>query len=66
VQTKVAESQMNIGSKCLKNSYIVLVDLVGFGEKENANSTMETILHDVKRVDYMNSYLDALATAMRY
>jgi len=33
------------------------LDLVGFGEKENPNST---------RVEYMNSYLDALATAMRY
>jgi beta-glucosidase len=42
------------------------LDLVGFGEKENPNSTMETLLHDVKRVEYMNSYLDALATAMRY
>ncbi|XP_062161707.1 beta-glucosidase 46-like [Alnus glutinosa] len=37
----------------------------GFGEKENPNSTMETLLHDVKRVEYMNSYLDALASAMR-
>lgn len=66
MQTKVAESQMNIGSMCLKNSNIVLVDLIGFGDKENPNSTMETLLHDIKRVEYMNSYLDALATAMRY
>ncbi|KAG6695229.1 hypothetical protein I3842_09G086300 [Carya illinoinensis] len=40
-------------------------DLVGFGENENPNSTMEILLHDVKRVEYMNSYLEALAKAMR-
>ncbi|XP_050288617.1 beta-glucosidase 46-like isoform X4 [Quercus robur] len=37
----------------------------GFCDKENPHSTMENSIHDVKRVEYMNSYLDALATAMR-
>lgn len=62
----VSANQINIGFMCLKKSYIYSLDLVGFGEKENPNSTMETLLHDVKRVEYMSSYLDALALAMRY
>uniref|UniRef100_A0A5B6Z642 Putative beta-glucosidase 46-like n=1 Tax=Davidia involucrata TaxID=16924 RepID=A0A5B6Z642_DAVIN len=37
----------------------------GFGESNNPNSTIEVFLNDVKRVEYMNAYLDSLATAMR-
>ncbi|KAM3749355.1 hypothetical protein ACB098_05G178100 [Castanea mollissima] len=37
----------------------------GFCEKENPHSTMENSIHDIKRVEYMSRYLDALATAMR-
>ena len=51
---------------CLKSSYIILVDLAGFGERDNPHSTVENLINDVKRVEYMSSYLDALATAMRY
>ena len=51
---------------CLTSSYTILVYLIGFCDKENPHSTMENSIHDVKRVEYMNSYLDALATAMRY
>lgn len=37
----------------------------GFGEMNNPNTTIEVSLNDVKRVQYMCSYLDALATAIR-
>ncbi|KAJ4838709.1 hypothetical protein Tsubulata_003150 [Turnera subulata] len=37
----------------------------GLGEVEHQNSTIEGLLNDVKRVDYMSSYLHALGTAMR-
>ncbi|KAK9267508.1 hypothetical protein L1049_009936 [Liquidambar formosana] len=37
----------------------------GFGEKDNPNSTIETCLKDVKRLEYMSSHLDALVTAVR-
>lgn len=40
--------------------------LVGYGEKENLNSTNEELFNDVKRVEYMKSYLQALAETMRY
>ncbi|KAK7838937.1 beta-glucosidase 46 [Quercus suber] len=36
----------------------------GFCDEENPHFTMENSIHDVKRVEYMSSYLDALATAM--
>ncbi|XP_059437846.1 beta-glucosidase 47-like isoform X2 [Corylus avellana] len=47
------------------NNIPMFISENGFGEQENPNSTMETLLHDIKRVEYMNSYLDTLATAMR-
>ncbi|KAM1005103.1 hypothetical protein ACFX2J_005179 [Malus domestica] len=37
----------------------------GFGEIENSNSSSAELLHDVKRLEYMGSYLQALAKAMR-
>ncbi|XP_031264934.1 beta-glucosidase 46-like isoform X1 [Pistacia vera] len=37
----------------------------GYGEINTPNSTTEEYLHDVKRVEYMTCYLDALLTAMR-
>ncbi|KAE9452699.1 hypothetical protein C3L33_15403, partial [Rhododendron williamsianum] len=38
---------------------------VRFGEMNNPNTTIEVSLNDVKRVQYMNGYLDALARAIR-
>lgn len=37
----------------------------GFCEKDSPNSTNEASLNDIKRVEYMNHYLDALKTSMR-
>ncbi|KAM5588639.1 beta-glucosidase 47-like [Rosa sericea] len=37
----------------------------GYGVEENPNSTNEELIHDVKRVEYMRSYLRALADTMR-
>ncbi|EXB88444.1 Beta-glucosidase 47 [Morus notabilis] len=37
----------------------------GYGYKEKPNFKREDLLNDVKRVDYMRSYLDAIATAVR-
>ncbi|PSR98429.1 Beta-glucosidase [Actinidia chinensis var. chinensis] len=37
----------------------------GFGELDRPTSTIEVFLNDVKRVQFMNGYLDALATAIR-
>lgn len=39
---------------------------VGYGEKENQNSTNEELFNDFKRVEYLKSYLQALAETMRY
>ncbi|KAF2304645.1 hypothetical protein GH714_037253 [Hevea brasiliensis] len=39
--------------------------LVGFGKEENCNKTVKVLLNDVKRVEYMSSYLEALAMALR-
>ena len=41
-------------------------DSIGLGEQDRPTSTVEVFLNDVKRVQYMNGYLDALATAIRY
>jgi hypothetical protein len=41
------------------------MDLVGYGEKDNPNFTVEELLHDAKRVEYMADYLDALLRAVR-
>lgn len=48
------------------NVEYVSYDCVGFGEMNNPNTTIEVSLNDVKRVQYMRDYLDALATAIRY
>lgn len=37
----------------------------GYGDMRKANSTTEELLHDVKRMEYMVGYLDALSTAIR-
>ncbi|KAJ8761895.1 hypothetical protein K2173_005606 [Erythroxylum novogranatense] len=37
----------------------------GFGENETNNSNPEALRSDIKRLDYINSYLDALETAVR-
>jgi hypothetical protein len=42
------------------------VGRVGYGEKKNQNSTNEELFNDVKRVEYLKSYLQALAETMRY
>ena len=44
---------------------IYVMDLVGYGEKDNPNINMQDFHHDVKRVDYMARYLDALLRAVR-
>ncbi|KEH36808.1 glycoside hydrolase family 1 protein [Medicago truncatula] len=38
----------------------------GFGTSESSYPTTEYELNDVKRVEYLSSYLDSLATAIRY
>ena len=38
----------------------------GYAEEENPYSTDEELFHDVKRVKYLRSYLEALADTMRY
>ncbi|XP_025645849.1 beta-glucosidase 46 isoform X1 [Arachis hypogaea] len=37
----------------------------GLGTLEKPNPTIEDIINDVKRVEYLSSYLDSLATAIR-
>ncbi|XP_030968028.1 beta-glucosidase 46-like isoform X1 [Quercus lobata] len=37
----------------------------GYGEEDNPNITVEELHHDVKRVEYMDHYLDALLRAVR-
>ncbi|KAF9608815.1 hypothetical protein IFM89_011853 [Coptis chinensis] len=37
----------------------------GYGEENILNASVEDFLHDVDRINYMNNYLDALATAIR-
>ncbi|KAK7838922.1 beta-glucosidase 47 [Quercus suber] len=37
----------------------------GYGEEDNPNITVDEFHHDVKRVEYMNRYLDALLRAVR-
>nr|POE97927.1 beta-glucosidase 46 [Quercus suber] len=37
----------------------------GYGEVYNPNSTIEDFLHDVRRVNYIAGYLDALSVAIR-
>lgn len=49
----------------IRDSYIIGVDLLGFGEIENSNSSSAELLNDVKRLEYMGSYLQALTRAMR-
>ena len=49
---------------CITNIKNVM-DLVGYGEKDNPNFTVEELLHDAKRVEYMADYLDALLRAVR-
>ena len=44
---------------------IYVMDLVGYGEKDNPNINMQDFHLDVKRVDYMARYLDALLRAVR-
>ncbi|GMY36930.1 beta-glucosidase 46-like isoform X1 [Fagus crenata] len=47
------------------NIPMFITENAGFGERDNPHSTVENLINDVKRVEYMSSYLDALATAMR-
>lgn len=42
-----------------------VMDLVGYVDENDPNSTIEEFLYDVKRVEYMAAYLDALSTAVR-
>lgn len=37
----------------------------GYGEENKSNATIEDFLLDIERVEYMKSYLDSLATAIR-
>lgn len=39
---------------------------LGFGDMNNPNSSIRESLNDVKRVEYMKNYLDALAAVIRY
>lgn len=39
---------------------------MGYGEVYHPNSTIEDFLHDVRRVNYIAGYLDALSVAIRY
>ncbi|KAH0985854.1 hypothetical protein GBA52_013031 [Prunus armeniaca] len=48
------------------NNTPIFITENGFGETEISNSTNEELLNDAKRVEYMRSYLHALAEAMRY
>lgn len=41
------------------------MDLVGYGEKDKSNFSVEEPLHDAKRVEYIADYLDALLRAVR-
>lgn len=43
-----------------------LSDFVGYGEENNPGTITEDFLQDVKRVKYIESYSEALATAIRY
>ncbi|KAK2973013.1 hypothetical protein RJ640_005556, partial [Escallonia rubra] len=47
------------------NNIPMFVTENGYCEKTNSSSTIEESLYDVKRVEYMAGYLDALSTAMR-
>ncbi|XP_021821493.1 beta-glucosidase 45-like isoform X2 [Prunus avium] len=47
------------------NNTPIFITENGFGKTDNSNSTNEELLNDVKRVEYMRSYLHALAEAMR-
>lgn len=43
------------------------MNLAGYGEKDKLNSSNNgDLLNDVKRLEYMKSYLNSLATAIRY
>lgn len=46
-------------------SDMYVMDLVGYVDENDPNSTIEEFLYDVKRVEYMAAYLDALSTAVR-
>lgn len=39
---------------------------IGFGTSENSYPITKDAFNDVKRVEYLNSYLDSLAAAIRY
>ncbi|KAK9268291.1 hypothetical protein L1049_010734 [Liquidambar formosana] len=47
------------------NNIAMFITENGYGSENNPNSTIEEFLYDVKRVDYMAGYLDALSTAVR-
>jgi beta-glucosidase len=38
----------------------------GFGQLQKPETTVEELLHDTKRIQYLSGYLDALKAAMRY
>ena len=45
---------------------IWIVFLAGYGTLDYPNTTIEELIDDAKRVEYMSSYLDALLRAKRY
>lgn len=45
---------------------MIEVCISGYAEEANSNTTNEEQFNDVKRVEYMRSYLQALADTMRY
>lgn len=53
---------MHTKSLCLSSD---LSGLVGYGEISTPNSTTEELLHDIKRIEYMAGYLEALLKAVR-
>ncbi|OMO76758.1 Glycoside hydrolase, family 1 [Corchorus capsularis] len=47
------------------NNTPMIITENGYGEMSDANSTVEELVHDVRRVEYMAEHLDALSTAIR-
>lgn len=38
---------------------------IGYGDVSKADSTIDELLHDDKRIDFMDRHLDALSTAIK-
>ncbi|KAJ4703172.1 Beta-glucosidase [Melia azedarach] len=58
------ENVVNYVKKRYNNTPMFITEN-GFGEMKMPNSTLEDYLYDVKRVEYMAGYLDALERAVR-